>query len=256
MERNLIEQNPNASFPAVAPEQPQVHNDVNQHQPVTAPVAAGEPESEEQIDYVARARELEAEKQRIEQENAQMATTLQNVRMWAEQQAAAEEQSKRQAQIQSREQAILDRADTMPSEDARRYIAEEYRKLRDEDAQQWQGQLEQTKRTLARPLYIDNLVKQHGLTDEERQTLLGLENPDDAARMAPYLKAQRQQYSTLQQQIDQLSRTQQANQIQATGIGLVGGQNGPQGNVPLPTNPDEKAAAIYAQLKSGTYQGN
>lgn len=249
MERNIIEQNPNASVPAPAPEQQQVHNDVNQHQSVSVPDAASEPEPEPQIDYAARARELE-------EQNAKLMGVVQNVQSWAEKQAAAQQQAARQQQIQSREQAILDRADTMPSEDARKYIAEEYRKLRDEDAQQWQGQLEQTKRTLARPLYIDNLVKQHGLTDRERETLLGLENPDDAARMAPYLKAQRDQYSTLQQQIDQLSRTQQANQIQGTGVGLVGGVNGPTGNVELPSDPTEKAMLIYQQLKQGTYQGN
>lgn len=249
MERNIIEQNPNASVPAPAPEQQQVHNDVNQHQSVSVPDAAAEPETEEQIDYAARARELE-------EQNAKLMGVVQNVQSWAEKQAAAQQQAARQQQIQSREQAILDRAETMPSEDARKYIAEEYRKLRDEDAQQWQGQLEQTKRTLARPLYIDNLVKQYGLTDKERETLLGLENPDDAARMAPYLKSQRDQYSTLQQQIDQLSRTQQANQIQGTGVGLVGGVNGPTGSVELPSDPTEKAMLIYQQLKQGTYQGS
>lgn len=255
MERNQYEQNPNAPVPASADSPQPVYNEVNQGVQGYAPGAATEPVQDEQVDYAARAQQLEAEKQRIEQENAQMQATLQNVRMWAEQQAAQQEQQQRQAQIQSREQEILNRADTMPSDDARKYIAEEMRKLRDEDANQFRSQLEQTKRTLARPLYIDNLVKSHGLSDEDRQTLLGLENPDDAARMAPYLKAQKQQYSTLQQQIDQLSRSQQAQQLQGTGVGLVGGVNGPTGNVALPTNPDEKAAYVYAQLKSGTYRG-
>lgn len=246
---------PNASAPALADAHQPVHNAVNPAQDAYTPGAAVEPNQEQPIDYEERARQLEAEKQQIEQQAAQMASTLQNVRMWAEQQQAMQQQQQREQQFQQREQSILDRADTMPSEDARRYIAEEMRKLRDEDARVYGQQLEQTKRALARPLYIDNLVKQNGLSEEDRQTLLALENPDDAARMAPYLKAQKQQYSTLQQQIDQLSRTQQANQIQGTGVGLVGGVNGPSGNVQMPTDPDERAALILMQLRAGTYQG-
>lgn len=247
MERDTFGQNQNASTPAVAPEQQLVHNGVNQAD-ASVPGAAGEPGQEQPIDYAARARELE-------EQNQKLTGVLQNVQSWAEQRQAAEAQQARQQQIQSREQAILDRADQMPSDQARNYIAEEMRKLRDEDVQQAYTQVEYVKRAMGRPIYIDNLVKQHGLTEQDRETLLGLENPDDAARMAPYLKAQHQSYTTLQQQIDQLSRTQQANQVQGTGIGLVGGTNGPQGTVDMPTDPTERAMLIYSQLKQGTYQG-
>lgn len=248
MESNIVSQNPNAASPVSAENQMQGHNDVPPVQSDFAPETADAPEQEPQVDYAARAQELE-------RQNAQLQTTLGNVRTWAEQRMAQEEQQRAQQEYQSREQAILDRADTMPSDDARRYIAEEMRKLRDETANHWQAQLEQTKRTLAKPMYVDNIVRQFGLTEEERQTLLSLENPDDAMRMAPYLKAQRDQYGTLQKQIDQLSRSQQAQQIQGTGIGTVGGQNAPMGNVELPSDPDERAAMIYAQLKSGSYRG-
>ena len=142
----------------------------------------------------------------------------------------------------------------MPAQDAWRYIQEENRKLREELVRDAEQREQQIKRQLAAPMYIDYLVQQHGLPAEAKQELMAIGDPDIAARYAPQLKARYDQFGQLQQQIHQLSRTQQAERLQQSGVGMVGGTTPPGGNVQLPDDPDDRALAILHQLNAGTYQ--
>lgn len=238
-----------ASSPDVATDQP-----MPQGIEADVPVSAEEPETVQEsttVDYEARARELEAETQRIAAEAEQYKNTLSQVGQWAQQYQMQQEQAAEQERYRRWESEALEQARNMSRDDAERYMQAEYRKMQSErdrmyaqQMQQLNQQREMERRSLGKPLFIDRLVKDYGLSEEDRLTLVALDNPDDAARLAPSLQKQKQRYDALQKQINQLSRTQQAAQLQQTGIGNVGGVTPPGVPADLPTDPDERAIAL------------
>lgn len=210
------------------------------------PDAAAEP-VESNVDYAARARELEAENQRLAQtiKSAEQLAHTMNV----QQQQQAEENA-----FKAREERIHERASQMSRDDAERYLADEYRaitadRVRAEQARAEQSarQWEQRVRALAQPQWVDRQIKEHGLTDSEREYLSALD-PETVPVVAKFMATQKKQNSELKNQIEQLSRTQQAGIMQASGLGSMGGVTPASVAGDLPTDPDERALAIYHQL--------
>lgn len=215
------------------------------------PFAAGEPESVPEsatVDYEARAREAEERARQIEAEASRYKSTLDQVNQWAmnyqmQQQAQAEQQRYRQWRDEA-----LDAAESMAPQDARRYLAAEFQKIEAEKDRMYQMQMqqlnqqrEQERRVLGKPIFIEQIVRDNGLSDDDRKFLDALENPDDAARIAPMLKQNRERWNAQQEQINQIVRAQQAGQLQAAGIGTVGGTVAPGSAPTMPEDPDEKA---------------
>lgn len=234
---------------------------------VSQPGAAGAPgvsneapPQESEVNYQERARQLEADLDAQRTEAERLRGTMQQVQHWAEQTSAQQQEQQFQAGLHQHEQEIYRRAENMAPAEAYSYIQQENAKIRQalmdrtNQVQQYaQQQIQQVQRTAATPLYIDHIAKTNGLSEEAKQELIAYGDPDIAARQAPIVKQRYDQIANLQDQLNQLSRSRQAGQLQASGVGMVGG-TGVQ-NVPtdLSADPDIKAMQIYAQLKNGTY---
>lgn len=231
-----------------------------------APDAQGAPAQSEQqpgestVDYEARTRELEASLAAREADVNRLSGTMQQVQQWAEQTSAQQQEQQFQQGLQQYEQDIYRRAETMNPQDAYQYIQNENAKIRQalidrtrQVQQQAQQQVYQVQRTAATPLYLEELARANGLTDAAKQELLAVGDPDLAARQAPLIKQRYEQIDNLQNQLNQLSRSRQAGQLQAAGVGMVGG-TGVQ-NVPteLAGDSDTRSMQILAQLRNGTY---
>lgn len=244
----------NSSASAPAPAEP-VEEQVE-------PVAAVEPdhsnEQPEQVDYEARAKELEERIRQAEEQNKQYTSTLSEINLWAQQQRAQQERADAEARFRKQWEDSVEASRGMGREDAEQFLSARMAHLVQERDAAFQQQMRQMEsqwdarlRAVAKPEFIRHLAKDNELDDSEVQFLLSLDNPDEAAKLAPYLKGQKQRYRELQNQIEQLSRTQQAGQLQSTGIGRVGGTVAPVGNVQLPDDPDEAALMILHQINRG-----
>lgn len=230
-----------SAVPPVEAEQPDVVADQG------TPATAEAPDTSTQdatADFEAREKQLreEAERNRkrvaeLEGEMSQATQWLQNIRQ--QQQQAAEEQRYEQWWNDA-----LEQSHGMSREDAHRYLTAERRKIDNEKAQSYQRQIQmerERQKQIARPLFINKLVEEHGLGEQEKSELESLENPNDAARLAPVLANRSKQLRELEEKINQLSRTQVASQMQSAGLGAVGGTTPPGSTPPMPEDPDEQA---------------
>lgn len=226
------------------------------------PVSAEVPEQEHQnttVDYEARARELEDEARRNAERATQLESTLTQVNQWAQNFQFQQQQQAEEARYKQWWEEAVEQSQGMGREDQARYLSSQQQAIIAERDRNWQARLqqieqmrEQERRTLGKPVFIDSLVKQHGLSDDDRAELESLENPDDAARMAPRLKARREKLDALQNQINQLARTQQAGQLQSAGIGTVAGTVAPGSAPAMPEDPDERALWYLHHNPSGS----
>ena len=247
-----IEQFQNASFP---------EGTGQQTPPQTLP-SANEPQleqqqgQEEQVDYKSLAEQREREAQEARQRAQQLEQTMGQVQQWAQQAEAQQRQQSQRQMFNQRKQEIIDRASNMRVEDANRYIASELDNLYSEFDQrlnQTQQQLEQRRmqeiRQIATPLYIDDLVKKNGLSEKAKEELMAFGDPDTARKQVPFIKAREEKERKLEEQLRQLSRTQEAQRVQRTGIAQVGGYDqSPQMQIPEGLDADEKAAYILHTL--------
>jgi hypothetical protein len=159
--------------------------------------------------------------------------------------AAQQEQSERQLRTESQQRIdrVYQVAETMPPEDALRYIRQSEDQERaslhgaiNQVRQQGQTQAWQMAAAVAAPLYADDLAQQAGLPREYAQRLRAVGDPRQMDAMLPHLRAehaQRQEmdrkYQTLVQQFDQLQRSTQAGGLAATGAHTGGGTGVPTG---------------------------
>ncbi|HWV22983.1 MAG TPA: hypothetical protein VNZ58_02245 [Thermomicrobiales bacterium] len=237
--------NPSASSPDLATQATTpVQEAVSQ-----VPGSAGEPDqSQDQVD--PRVAELEARAQRAEQEAQQFRSTFNQIRTGFEQMQA-------EAAWKQREESIYSRAKAMEPDEALMFIRQEEASLRRDLEAQAEHRRQMVERQLGAPLFIDHLVKQHGLPDEARQELMNYGDPNVAAAQAPIVKARYQQIQNLQSQLNQLSRSNQAGALQRAGLGASGGTT-PVQTKPMEStgDPDLDAMMIYRAIQDGTYQAS
>lgn len=216
---------------------------------------------ESNADFETRLREAEERAQRAEAEQQRLQGTFQQVQQGLERFASQQQQQQRQAEFERKRADIYERAQNMSPQEAFRYIQQEEGHLVQSIQEQMRQDLERAEREkyevarrFAAPMFLDQLVSQHGLPKEARAELEALGDPDAAARFAPQLKARYDQINKLQDQINQLSRTQRAGALQSAGLGAVGGAV-PSGGAPIQSSgdPDTDAMMVLAALRNGTY---
>lgn len=214
------------------------------------PIAAEEPGGEVVTTSPSREAELQAENERL-------LGTIRNVEQWAQTLNVQQQQQAEEAAFRQREERIHERASMMSREDAERYIADEYRAInsdrlraQQENARRAEQQWQERLRVAVQPQWVERHIKDNGLSDEERQYLSTLP-PDNVPAVAQFMAAQKKQNAALKDQIEQLSRTQQAGAMQASGMGNMGGYNAAATAGDLPSDPDDRALAIYHQIMGG-----
>lgn len=159
--------------------------------------------------------------------------------------AAAQQQQQEQA-AQTAAQARLDSiyrlAETMPPEDAIKFIRQSedteranYHRQINEIRQQAQMQVYQTAATFAAPMYADHLGQQHQLPAEYVQRLRMLP-PQQMDAYVPVLQAEyakdlarQRDHQALLAQLDQLQRSQQADAMATSGAHTGGDTGVPTG---------------------------
>lgn len=212
----------------------------------------GQPQDEQQ-----RARdEHEARMRQLEQENQQLRGTFNQVEQWAQQQAQTARQQQFQGQVQQRLAGIRQTAENMSAREAVEYQNQESARMMQDlmghmsqQEQQMQQRLEQERRMLATPLYARKLVEDAGLPADVEQRLLEIGDPDMMTRLLPGIQREHQERQRMQEQLDQIARTTQANQMVRQGAGIAGGTIAPP-SIPIPddADPDTKAKMIYADI--------
>ena len=240
-----------------------------------SPPSAGEPngqqfqQQQEQNDQQqetpeelrARLQEEREARQRAEQAKAQADQQMQEFTQSLVHLRDQQEAQRAQQKYQQDRQKIFDDAQNMSAAEGFRHIQRETERLDMERQQQiWEIQqraeqrIQSERRALGTPLYADELIKRHGLPQEYRERLLRLGDPDLMARTVPDLVEDHRKYQSLQDQLNQLSRSRQANAFAQSGVGMVstGGSTGAPGQ--LSDDPDTRAMQILAALDNGTYQ--
>jgi flagellar biosynthesis GTPase FlhF len=231
-----------------------------------APATAGEPGhgqtesgSGAEVDYRARAEELERRAAAAEDQARRLQGTLGEVQTWAQRAEAEQRLKAQEAEANRRRREIMEQAGRMPVRESNQFIEKEIAKLesdyqrqlqeREQMAQQEKMQLA---RQLATPLYIDELVRQHGLPPEAKERLMSFGDPDVAAKQLPWIKQEYDHIQNLQNQLNQLSRTQRSGYLQEQGLGMVGGTSAVQSGYDIPDNvdPDTRAMLILNELRA------
>lgn len=201
-------------------------------------------------------REAREEAARARQQAQQLQGTLGQVEQWAQAQQAQQRRAQAQQEFDQQHDAIWAAAQNMGTEDAFRYAREQTRRLtqelqrrNDEIAAGAEQRVQQVARQFATPLWAQEVARREGLPPEAVPRLLAFRDPEVMQEQARYLAEDFKRQQTLQQQIDQLARSQQARGYQAQGVGLAGGQAAQVPPMELDSNPDIRAMQIYATLK-------
>lgn len=219
---------------------------------------AGQPQ-EEQVDYKAL---VEQERQRAETSEAErqrLSGTLNQVQQWAQNYEQTQRQQTQRQQAAQRRREIMDQAGRMSVSDANDFldkqlagIESEYEQRMQHQAQQLQQQMLQERMRLGTPLYVKDLVSRNGLPPEAEAELMSYGDPNMAAQQVPHVKRRYEEKKMFQDQINQLSRSRQADQLQSSGVGMVGGTSISSDNYDIPDglSPEDKALHIYKQMHS------
>jgi len=191
-----------ASLPGVAAEQ-------------FAPEPGGEPSQEETPDYAAM---LEAERARsnalereVEQRRQQEAAWEQQRQQMAFQQA--------QAAFNAREEQLRQQTQGFDPEMRDQVMGQFYR----EQLGQMQQAAQQAIQAVAAQSFADRVLRDHGLTPDDR-ILLG-NDPNQMTAIAARIQAERDQHKKLIDQIERDRRARQAQQTIQSGVNLIGGVN-------------------------------
>ncbi len=228
--------------------QPQQPSQPAQQQP-EQPVA-----QQPEVDYAAQLAARDAELQRVQAQNHQMQSVVNQI------QQAAEANQRTQA-FNAELQMMLAHADNLPADQAKGYLQGQFQQAlqkeqmrAQQERQQLQQQYESEKKQIAAPLYADHLLQANGLPPEAKQELLALGDPELMFRYAPQIKARydawNAQISGLQNGQVQQARTQEVMAMQNAGLGAVGGQNGGMTyQLEVSDDPDERAIQLYEHMK-------
>ncbi len=237
--------------------------------PPVSPPAAPEPgqqtegqEQQPEVDFRAQAEKYRKEAEANAQRAAQHEQKIQQFQQGLEQVMAQQAERQRQQQRQARIDEALARADTMRSEDAKRYlkaemqsIEAEYHQSLQQERQQWQMREQQIARTLGAPLYIEKLVKDHGLPAEAKERLMAYGDPELAERVGvPMLRDYYEQKKQWEEQLKQAARSQEAQNRAQSGLSRLGGNNPPSTpsfEVPDNLSPEQRALWIYDNVIHG-----
>lgn len=214
----------------------------------TAQPQTPEPPSPPQIDP--------SEVARMRQQLQTYEGTFNKIQSWAQQQEAQQLQQQIQHRYDERVAQARATAENMSPREAIDYLANQMKSINGEwmqniraFEQQAQQRLEQERRVLGTPLWVKELVRQADLPPDAEEDLLALGDPALIERNLPRIKKRYDDNRALQQRLDQMSRSMQANQMVQQGAGLVGGTTAPTTpEIPADADPDTKAMLIYQQL--------
>lgn len=201
-----------------------------------APDATATPQTPAEPDYRAFAEQAAPRLQQYEQAFGELR------QMMAAAQAEQAEQQARTAS-QQRIDRVYQVAETMPPEDALRYIRQSEDQERaglhgaiNQIRQQGQQQAWQMAAQVAAPLYAIDLAERAGLPQEYAKRLQAVGDPRQMDAILPHFQAEYrnrmsadQQIKLLASQIDQLQRSQQAGAIAGSGAHTGGGTGVPTG---------------------------
>ncbi len=208
-----------------------------------------------QVDYQARLRELEAERNQYAQQKQQYEQVFQQIKQHQEQQNAEKERNERV-------QGILAMAENLPPGEATTYLRNQFIQLqkqeevaRQQAVQRVQQEARQAIEATALPAYADDVIAKLGLPKEAKGELLALGSMDAIYRSAGAVKARWDQYQQMQQQLQQFQqqnvRSNEVNAMRQNGLTNIGGQSATGFNPSdLPSDPNERAMAIYEQLQA------
>lgn len=191
------------------------------------------------------------------EQNRQYQQAMQQLQQLAAQQEAQRQEQETNARFTSQRDAIYQTANQMAPEDAAQFIRRNEDQLHaayDQRIRQIQEmaqrQMYETVAQVAAPRYASELAKQHGLPAEYAERLAMLP-PQQMDAYLPALKREWQdnqkaqgQYQDLLKKFDQLSRSQQAQQIAAGGAHVAGGV----GATPLAADGSAPAAGSREHL--------
>jgi len=223
----------------------------------------GAPEPQPETEEQRALREREAEIERLRQQNASHEQVINRVREFAEQQAIQTQRQQVANDFNTRRERIYATAREMDPQSGMEFISREMAtlnndalRLAEQVEQQAQQRSQAEREAIATPLYARHLVQAAGLPEEYEQRLLAFGNPNAMYAQMPHIVADYQRTKALQDQIDQIGRTAQANGLVRQGAGMVGGAIAPQ-TIPVEyddSDPDAKARAIYNAMKARQYQ--
>jgi crotonobetainyl-CoA:carnitine CoA-transferase CaiB-like acyl-CoA transferase len=126
---------------------------------------------------------------------------------------------------------------------------------REQAIQREREQAQQALRLAAAPQYADHIIETLGLPKEAKGELLALGDPELMYRQSQAIKSRWDQFAQLQQKIQQYTqqnaRTTEVNAMRQNGLTNIGGQAA-TGFTPdnLPSDPNERAMAIYEQIQA------
>lgn len=242
--------------------------------PMPSPVAAGTPavqqqpstptpqpparqEDESQAQYLSRIRELEQRAMTAEQTASQLQNGLQEAIRYGEQVKQEDAYKRRRADM-------IAQADNMAPQERQAWLDSQLSALDRERDQYWQSQIQQERqqaqqlaRRIGAPLFVDQHMRQYGLPEEARATLLAYasRDPDFVPVAAQDLARQYQQQRQYEQQLQQLSRSNQAQQLVDQGAGAVGGQSPASMPSSSTGDSDLDAMNIYRELHRQRAEG-
>lgn len=198
-----------------------------------------------------------SEVERMRQQLQSYEGTFQKIQGWAQQQEAQRVQQQIQQRYNERVKNARDTAESMSPREAIDYMARQMESINGEWMQNMQAfeqnfnnRLEQERRALGTPLWVKELVRQHNLPSDAEEDLLALGDPRLIEQNLPRVKKRYEDNRALQERLDQMARSMQANQMVQNGAGVVGGTTAPPTpNIPADADPDTKAMMIYQQLQ-------
>lgn len=242
--------------PQVQPQpQQSLANPVPQQAPPQTPPAA----SPSGPDYEARIRQIEADRSREQQELSGYRSTVAQIQQYAEQQ-------QRTNQTNQQIQMMLAQAESMPQAEANTFLRNQMvniigqeRIAGQQQIQQREQAFQQQLKTVAAPQYADHLAQTMGLSQDARNELVALGDPDLMFRMAPQIKSR---YDRLNQQIQQfqggqqqIARSQEVAAMSQAGLGSFGGQSGISSfQIEVSDDPDVRAMQVLHALRNGPPQ--
>lgn len=200
-----------------------------------------------------------AEVEMLRRQNREFQQKFQQIQSFAEQQEALLVQQQIQQRYDQRVAAARATAENMSPKEAIDYLERQMRDINAEWMQNTQRlvtameqRMEQERRILGTPLWVQKLVRDANLPPDAEQELLALGDPAVIERFVPFVKKRYEQNQQLQQRLDQMARSMQAGQMMQAGAGVVGGTIAPAGALDDPDkydDPDDKAMAIYRNIK-------
>jgi hypothetical protein len=231
---------------------PEAYEPVPGSQPAAQPdqTAASQPE----VDYKERYEQEARLREQREAENQRYRQGIQQLEQGFQQQTAQQQEAQERAMI-------LATAENMSAEEGNRYLNQQWA-IRDQRKQQQmqqaieqeRQQFQQQAKVIAAKPYADHLAQSLGLSEDAKEELLALGDPDLMFQQAPTIKRRydkwEQERAQWQGQNQQLARSTEVTALRQNGLAQMGGQNGGgTWQLEVSDDPDEAAMQIYAAQK-------